>query len=58
MFIASCALTFPARLAVANGRFEFDYDHGEWHKGRPKTCHFVPLFTANCRPFFDCLGLE
>ena len=32
MFIASCALTFPDRLAVANGRFEVDNEHGEWHK--------------------------
>ena len=58
MFIARCTLTFPDRLAVANGRFEFDYEHGGWHKSDPKTCHFVPLFTAKCRPFFGCRGLE
>ena len=56
MFIASCVLTFPDRLAVANGRFEFDFEHGEWHKSGPKTCHFVPLCTAKCRPFFGYRG--
>ena len=37
MIIASCVLTFPARLAVVNGRFEVDNEHGEWHKSGPKS---------------------
>ena len=55
MFFAACGLTLPTRLAVATGRFEVDYEHGEWHKNGPKTCRFVPAIASRLRvPWTEC----
>ena len=52
MFIASCALIFPARFAVANRRSEFDDEHGQWHENPPKNLPVCATLYFQESPFF------